>query len=105
MPEDIKHDPVFCTFQPEMEPGDVIIVLKQQEHELYTRDGEDLYCTYNLSLTEALCGFQFTLKHLDERDLLVKSPPGDIIHPGELEYNILIQYNLYAGRWLLEPTS
>ncbi|KAK3086550.1 hypothetical protein FSP39_020099 [Pinctada imbricata] len=69
---------------PDVEPGDVIIILQQKEHELFTREGNDLYCSYNLSLTEALCGFQFTIKHLDGRDLLIKSPPGVVIHPGAI---------------------
>ena len=51
---------------------------------MFKRDGEDLLCSYTLSLTEALCGFQFTLKQLDGRDLLIKSPPGQVIHPGKL---------------------
>ena len=66
-----------------MEPGDVIIVVQQKEHETFTRDGNDLYCTYNLGLTEALCGFHFTLKHLDERDLVIKYPAGQVIEPGK----------------------
>ena len=51
---------------------------------MFKRDGEDLLCSYTLSLTEALCGFHFTLKQLDGRDLLIKSPPGQVIHPGKL---------------------
>lgn len=69
---------------PDIEPGDVIIILQQKEHELFTRNDNDLYCTNNLSLTEALCGFQFTLKHLDGRDLVINSPPGVVVSPGSV---------------------
>ena len=69
-------------FQPGVEAGDVIIVLQQKEHEMFQRKGDDLYCTYNLGLTEALCGFEFTLKQLDGRDLVIKNPPGNVIQPG-----------------------
>ncbi|XP_074645562.1 dnaJ homolog subfamily A member 2-like [Tubulanus polymorphus] len=71
--------------QPGMEAGDVIIVLQQKENDTYTRNGCDLSCTYNLGLTEALCGFQFVIKHLDGRDLVIKSPPGDVIEPGAVK--------------------
>lgn len=67
---------------PDLEPGDVIIVLQQKEHDTYTRRGDDLLCTYNLGITEALCGFHFTMKALDGRDLLIKCPPGNVIAPG-----------------------
>lgn len=67
---------------PDQEPGDVIIVLHQKEHELFTREGDNLFCTHNIGLTEALCGFEFTLKQLDGRELLIKNPPGAIIEPG-----------------------
>lgn len=62
----------------------MIIILQQKEHELFTRNDNDLYCTNNLSLTEALCGFQFTLKHLDGRDLVINSPPGVVTSPGSV---------------------
>jgi len=32
-----------------------------------------------------LCGFQFTITHLDNRKLLVKSQPNDIIKPGDVK--------------------
>jgi len=67
---------------PGAEAGDVIIVLQCKEHETFTRRGNDLFCTYTLGLTEALCGFEFTLKQLDGRDLLIKCPRGQVIQPG-----------------------
>ena len=69
-------------FQPNCEPGDVIVVLQQTEHEIFTRKASDLYCTRIISITEALCGFSVVLKKLDNRNLVVKSPPGTIISPG-----------------------
>lgn len=65
-----------------MEPGDVVIVLQQKEHELFRRSGEDLYCAHSITLTESLCGFQFVLKHLDGRDIIIKHPPGQVVEPG-----------------------
>ncbi|EGW02019.1 DnaJ-like subfamily A member 2 [Cricetulus griseus] len=38
--------------------------------------------TYKIGLVEALCGFQFTFKHLDARQIVVKYPPGKVIEPG-----------------------
>ncbi|KAK7114643.1 hypothetical protein V1264_000669 [Littorina saxatilis] len=67
---------------PDVEPGDVIIVLQQKEHELFTRSGQDLYMTKSIGLTEALCGFQFVVRHLDDRDLVVTNPPGEVVRPG-----------------------
>ena len=60
-----------------------MIVLQTKEHDTFTRQGNDLFCTYNLGLTEALCGFTITLKQLDGRDLLINYPPGQVIEPGK----------------------
>ncbi|KAG7249093.1 hypothetical protein CRUP_027331 [Coryphaenoides rupestris] len=40
--------------------------------------------THKIGLVEALCGFQFTLKHLDARQIVVKYPPGKVIEPGSV---------------------
>ncbi|KAJ3657192.1 hypothetical protein Zmor_016211 [Zophobas morio] len=71
--------------QPDIEPGDVIIILQEKRHEVYQRSGDDLLLTRTISLTEALCGFNFVLKQLDGRDLLVKHPPGEVVKPGDLK--------------------
>lgn len=41
--------------------------------------------THKIGLVEALCGFQFTFKHLDGRQIVVKYPPGKVIEPGKLD--------------------
>ena len=58
-------------------------MLQQKEHETFTRDGVDLYVTKTVRLTEALCGFEMVLKHLDQRDLVLRYPAGNIIEPGK----------------------
>jgi len=68
--------------QPGIEPGDVIIVLKQLEHERFSRRGDNLSLKIKISLVEALCGFQIPIKHLDGRELLITSPSGKVIKPG-----------------------
>jgi DnaJ homolog subfamily A member 2 len=37
---------------------------------------------HTIGLTEALCGFHFCIKHLDGRDIVFKTTPGDVIEPG-----------------------
>lgn len=69
---------------PGAEPGDVVVVLAQEPHEVFTRKGNDLIMEQKISLTEALTGFQFGVTHLDEREILVRSAPGDIIKEGDV---------------------
>jgi DnaJ family protein A protein 2 len=68
--------------QPNVEAGDVVIVLQQKPHEEFERHGIDLYMAKTISLTEALCGFTIVQKHLDGRQLVIKSVPGEVIIPG-----------------------
>merc|ERR1719146_467818 len=66
---------------PDADPGDVIFVLKQQEHADFKRKGADLYIERSISLVEALCGFELELTHLDGRKLIIKTKPGEIVKP------------------------
>mmetsp|Transcript_71278 Transcript_71278/g.221097 ORF Transcript_71278/g.221097 Transcript_71278/m.221097 type:complete len:367 (+) Transcript_71278:604-1704(+) len=66
---------------PDADTGDVVFVIKQQEHKEFRRKGADLYIERNVALVEALCGFEMTLEHLDGRKLLIKTAPGDIVKP------------------------
>ncbi|XP_059314957.1 dnaJ protein homolog [Lycium ferocissimum] len=70
---------------PDTVTGDIVFVLQQKEHPTFKRKGEDLFVDHTLSLTEALCGFQFILTHLDGRQLLIKSNPGEVIKPDQFK--------------------
>eukprot|EP00527_Entomoneis_sp_CCMP2396_P001436 CAMPEP_0198141254 /NCGR_PEP_ID=MMETSP1443-20131203/4281_1 /TAXON_ID=186043 /ORGANISM="Entomoneis sp., Strain CCMP2396" /LENGTH=421 /DNA_ID=CAMNT_0043803937 /DNA_START=37 /DNA_END=1302 /DNA_ORIENTATION=+ len=65
--------------KPNMEPGNINFVIQEKEHELFKRKGADLLITKTLSLNEALCGFSFPITHLDGREIVVKSKPGEVI--------------------------
>ncbi|XP_078442710.1 dnaJ protein homolog [Wolffia australiana] len=70
---------------PDCVTGDIVFVLQQKEHPKFKRKGDDLFLEHTLSLTEALCGFQFVLTHLDARQLLIKSSPGEVIKPDQFK--------------------
>ncbi|CAM8893004.1 unnamed protein product [Rhodiola kirilowii] len=70
---------------PDTVTGDIVFVLQQKEHPKLKRKGDDLFVEHTLSLTEALCGFQFALVHLDSRQLLIKSQPGEVIKPEQFK--------------------
>ena len=55
--------------------GDVIIGLKQKPHDVYTRNNMDLHLQIDISISEALTGFQRVIKTLDGRELLVTNGP------------------------------
>ena len=73
----------FDVLQPDTVTGDIVFVLQQKEHPKFKRKGDDLFVEHTLPLTEALCGFQFVLTHLDGRQLLIKSNPGEAVKPGK----------------------
>lgn len=81
--------------QPDTVTGDIVFVLQQKEHPKFKRKGDDLFVEHTLSLTEALCGFQFVITHLDGRQLLIKSQPGEVVKLGK--YNWMdVSLNLSA---------
>ncbi|KAJ6801528.1 dnaJ protein-like protein [Iris pallida] len=94
---------------PDTVTGDIVFVLQQKEHPKFKRKGDDLFYEHHLSLTEALCGFQFVLTHLDNRQLLIKSNPGEVIKPGESSsfsnLSICIETCLSSLIYFLNPTD
>lgn len=62
--------------EPELEAGDVIIVLDQKDHSVFQRRGHDLIMKMKIQLSEALCGFKKTIKTLDDRVLVITSKSG-----------------------------
>eukprot|EP00554_Chaetoceros_debilis_P001314 CAMPEP_0194081894 /NCGR_PEP_ID=MMETSP0149-20130528/7555_1 /TAXON_ID=122233 /ORGANISM="Chaetoceros debilis, Strain MM31A-1" /LENGTH=602 /DNA_ID=CAMNT_0038763911 /DNA_START=199 /DNA_END=2007 /DNA_ORIENTATION=- len=55
-------------------PGDVIFIIRQRKHEMFTRKGYDLAMEVKISLSEAVCGFQRKFFHLDGRQIKIAGP-------------------------------
>jgi len=72
--------------EPNVIPGDWILVLQQEPHETFERSSENLVMTHTLSLVDALCGFQFVVKQLDGRNLVITRPPGEVVPSGSIQY-------------------
>jgi DnaJ family protein A protein 2 len=70
---------------PDGEAGDVIVILQEEDHALFKRAGIDLVMEKSISLSEALCGCEFVVKHLDGQQLLVKTRPGEVIAPESMK--------------------
>lgn len=71
--------------EPDLEPGDIVIVLDEAEHEIFKRRGEDLVMRMDIQLVEGLCGFQKTIDTLDKRTLVVTALPGEVIKDGDIK--------------------
>ena len=62
--------------EPGLEPGDIIIVLDQKDHAVFTGGG-DLFMCMDIQLVEVLCGFQKSISTLDNRTIIAgSSTPG-----------------------------
>ena len=70
---------------PGIEPGDVIIQVVEQKHELFKRKGADLLIEKEITLIEALTGVDFVITHLDDRKIRIKNKPGEVIKPDEIK--------------------
>jgi len=64
---------------PGMEPGDINFIIKVKDHDVFKRQKADLLVHKELSLNQALCGFGFKITHLDGREIVISSKPGEII--------------------------
>ena len=69
------------------EPGDIIFELAEETHSTFNRAGADLQADLEISLSEALTGFnRVVLTHLDGRGLSlnVQQPKGKVIRPEQV---------------------
>lgn len=82
---------IVFTNQGDIEPGldlpsDIVIVLDEKPHERFKRvQKNDLIVTIELNITEALCGFTRTIQTLDDRTLILKTLPGEVIEHGSFK--------------------
>jgi len=70
---------------PGIEPGDIIIILDEKEHDRFKRNGTDLHYNMSIELADALCGFTKLVKTLDKENRYIKvvSAPGAVIRPNK----------------------
>jgi len=62
--------------------GDVKLVIKVENDTGYERNGLDLLVHKNISLKDALCGFTFELKYVNNKTYTINNSSGNIIPPG-----------------------
>ena len=61
---------------PDKEPGDVVLVVKEQPHKLFKRKGADLLIEKEITLLEALTGVDFVVDFLDGSKFRVQTERG-----------------------------
>jgi len=71
---------------PNIEPGDIIIVLDEQEHVTFKRKGSDLFMEMSIKLVDALCGFERNIETLDHRKLLIEIKAGKVLDPTMMKF-------------------
>ena len=55
-------------------PADIVFVIEEKPHPVFSREGNDLVYTAKLPLVDALCGATVRLTSLDGRQLTVWTP-------------------------------
>lgn len=67
---------------PDIIPGDVVFVVEEKEHNLYSRKGDDLYHEHKIDLLTALAGGDIAFKHVSGEWVKLTIFPGEVIAPG-----------------------
>ncbi|KAG0454867.1 hypothetical protein HPP92_024159 [Vanilla planifolia] len=63
-------------------PVDVVFVVEEMPHEMFTREGNDLFTTQKIFFAQALMGYKAHMKTLDGRTFTIPiSSISSIIHP------------------------
>uniref|UniRef100_UPI00358EFB08 dnaJ homolog subfamily B member 13-like n=1 Tax=Myxine glutinosa TaxID=7769 RepID=UPI00358EFB08 len=68
---------------PDMVPADVVFVVREKPHEIFSRNGNNLHCTMTLSLLQALVGCSLKIETLDGRKLGIAI--NDIVRPSYMK--------------------
>lgn len=71
--------------QPGLATGDIVFILEEKDHAVFTRVGSDLSAELKVDLVESLTGFsKVVLTHLDGRGIKVTHPTGEILKTGQV---------------------
>ena len=65
--------------------GDIKVIIGIQNSSIYKRDGLNLILEKNISLKEALCGFEFIIQHINGKNLRFNQEKGKIIKEGAIK--------------------
>jgi DnaJ homolog subfamily A member 2 len=77
----------MADYDPEViNQGDLIIMLKVKNNTEFQRIENDLIYTKSITLLEALCGLNLIIKHIDDRELFIKT--SEVIQPESI-YKVL----------------
>jgi DnaJ-class molecular chaperone len=60
-------------WDPEQTPADIVFILVQRPHSVFTRKGYDLALELSITLEEAIGGVRRTITHLDGRNIVIES--------------------------------
>lgn len=71
----------------DMITGDLIFVLKQTTHNTFKRVQNNLYMNMDISLKDALLGYEKTFTHLDGHEFTLVNKPNEVAQP--FSWNIL----------------
>ncbi|GMR55670.1 hypothetical protein PMAYCL1PPCAC_25865 [Pristionchus mayeri] len=71
--------------EPGLPAGDVVIVLDEQKHNNFARQGANLIMEEQIDLAEALCGFTRVITTLDDKKIFYTSLPGEVIDHGDVK--------------------
>lgn len=69
---------------PNAQSGDVVIVLEEKPHDRFKRQENNLVTELEIDLLTALAGGEVAIKHLDDRALLIRFLPGEVVKNGTL---------------------
>ena len=69
---------------PNAQSGDVVIVLEEKPHEKFKRQENNLVTELDIDLLTALAGGEVAIKHLDDRALVIRFLPGEVVKNGTL---------------------
>jgi DnaJ family protein A protein 2 len=75
---------------PIAQSGDVVIVIEEKAHDRFKRQENNLITELEIDLLTALAGGQVAIKHLDDRALLIRFLPGEVVKNGRFPLSILV---------------
>lgn len=68
--------------------GDVVIVVEEKPHERFKRQENNLITEVDVDILTALGGGHISIKHLDDRALLITLVPGEVIKHGTVSFSL-----------------